>query len=473
MYFGYNTFAHSSNLSHSQSLLRESQVITLQKESENYIRRVELEKKHAYGIDEAWQTTKKEWLQKQEQLKKIQFEKSLPQTKLQQSKIKNLQNQLDQSILKYNETQTQNSNLKHQIEMLRKERAQYLNIHQFLQEELLRIEKETVEIDKEMEKDQTRANLNREQIAQLKVKNDSEKEVYVEQFDRLKQQVLEEKKRHEQSNLAQRKEKPVNIDTGSILKQRLKKIIANNKEKVRLIEMYQKNMRVIEDAFNQIKESSGIVDIEEIMNTFIKSEEQNYSLYNYVDILSQQIDSLQDNNVDLRKKIELQERDNLAKKRILQATPAAERHRKKNDLVIESKQKDIKNLRQQMDEIAPSLKDMLMELSQTKFATDKTAYLDYKLSFNLNESSLEKYLQDLERYIDLAVAKDKIAMNQSISQTTLLLDEIPTKDFKTAIKPQFNEDELLKQEAAIKVTTELLSQKQLRELAIQSLIKKK
>ena len=48
-------------------------------------------------------------------------------------------------------------------------------------------------------------------------------------------------------------------------------------------------------------------------------------------------------------------------------------------------------------------------------------------------------------------------MNQSISQTTLLLDEIPTKDFKTAIKPQFNEDELLKQEAAIKVTTELLS----------------
>lgn len=33
------------------------------------------------------------------------------------------------------------------------------------------------------------------------------------------------------------------------------------------------------------------------------------------------------------------------------------------------------------------------------------AYLDYKLAFNLNESSLEKYLQDLEYYVDLAVAK--------------------------------------------------------------------
>ena len=51
-------------------------------------------------------------------------------------------------------------------------------------------------------------------------------------------------------------------------------------------------MRVIDEAFTQIKDASGITDIEEIMNTFIKSEEQNYSLYNYVDILSQEIDTL-------------------------------------------------------------------------------------------------------------------------------------------------------------------------------------
>lgn len=51
-------------------------------------------------------------------------------------------------------------------------------------------------------------------------------------------------------------------------------------------------MKVIDEAFTQIKESSGIIDIEEIMNTFIKSEEQNYSLYNYVDLLSSEIDNL-------------------------------------------------------------------------------------------------------------------------------------------------------------------------------------
>lgn len=51
-------------------------------------------------------------------------------------------------------------------------------------------------------------------------------------------------------NLGQRKEKAANIDTASTLKLRLKKLISNNKEKVRLIDTYWKNMKVIEDAFN-------------------------------------------------------------------------------------------------------------------------------------------------------------------------------------------------------------------------------
>ena len=86
------------------------------------------------------------------------------------------------------------------------------------------------------------------------------------------------------------------FDTSKLLKRRLQKIIFNNKEKVKVIEVYNKNMKIIEDAFNQIKEVSGILDIEEIANTFIKSEEQNHSLYKYADNLSQQIDKLELDN---------------------------------------------------------------------------------------------------------------------------------------------------------------------------------
>jgi hypothetical protein len=69
------------------------------------------------------------------------------------------------------------------------------------------------------------------------------------------------------------------------------------------MEKYQKNMKVIDEAFNIVKETSGITDPEEIATTVIKSEEQNYSLFNYVNILTQEIDFLEENNKDLEEEI--------------------------------------------------------------------------------------------------------------------------------------------------------------------------
>ena len=66
-----------------------------------------------------------------------------------------------------------------------------------------------------------------------------------------------------------------------------------------MIEQYKKHMKLIEEAFNDIKEKSGINTLEEITNTFIKSEEQNYALYNYLDELSRNIQTLEDENKEL------------------------------------------------------------------------------------------------------------------------------------------------------------------------------
>ena len=52
------------------------------------------------------------------------------------------------------------------------------------------------------------------------------------------------------------------------------------------MDQYLRNVKVIEDAFDQIKQATGISNIEEIVTTFIKAEEQNYSLFNYVNMLS-------------------------------------------------------------------------------------------------------------------------------------------------------------------------------------------
>lgn len=46
---------------------------------------------------------------------------------------------------------------------------------------------------------------------------------------------------------------PIQNDTASILKKRLMKLILSNKEKVKLIDNYERNMRVIDEAFITIK----------------------------------------------------------------------------------------------------------------------------------------------------------------------------------------------------------------------------
>lgn len=55
-----------------------------------------------------------------------------------------------------------------------------------------------------------------------------------------------------------------NFDTATMLKRQLQSIILNNKEKVKMIDSYQRNMRVLDDAFNTIKETSGLTNINEI-----------------------------------------------------------------------------------------------------------------------------------------------------------------------------------------------------------------
>ena len=56
-------------------------------------------------------------------------------------------------------------------------------------------------------------------------------------------------------------------------------------EKQQLYSKYHRNACIVQEAFEVIKHNSGIKNIDEIVTTFLKSEEQNYALYRYVDEL--------------------------------------------------------------------------------------------------------------------------------------------------------------------------------------------
>lgn len=93
----------------------------------------------------------------------------------------------------------------------------------------------------------------------------------------------------------------------ALLRRRLDKWQNNNKEKKALMETYKRNVQIIEDAFEQIKEATGISSTEEIVTTFIKAEEQNISLWNYVYVLNSEIDMIDEQNKQIEAEIKMHE----------------------------------------------------------------------------------------------------------------------------------------------------------------------
>lgn len=133
----------------------------------------------------------------------------------------------------------------------------------------------------------------RNHIIALQAKTEDERRKFDIEIQRLQMKLKEKEDYLDNDDKAVEKNKEAENNSKSndfanpivILKRRLLKIVETNKEKRKLMDQYLRNVKVIEDAFDQIKQATGISNIEEIVTTFIKAEEQNYSLYNYVNML--------------------------------------------------------------------------------------------------------------------------------------------------------------------------------------------
>ena len=212
--------------------------------------------------------------------------------------------------LSLNQTKSKNKEYKREIDMLRRE-IMYKN------NETRRLQNLTKKMHKRAEQENSAAlfskSLAEQQINQaiaLRAKHEEDKDHFEAEIKRYQEKLYEkeeENKIEDDQSTAPTQEKAKNGEFQNplaILKLRLAKIVATNREKKRLMDQYLRNVKVIEDAFEQIKEATGITAIEEIVTSFIKAEEQNYSLLNYVNKLTNETDQLEDSNREIRDQID-------------------------------------------------------------------------------------------------------------------------------------------------------------------------
>ena len=134
------------------------------------------------------------------------------------------------------------------------------------------------------------------------------------------------------------------------------------------MDMYTRNVEVIQHAFDQIEKATGISSVEEIVTTFIKAEEQNYSLYNYVNMLNSEIDMIEEQNKNIE--AEIQRHEELGAMTDKEKEVVRQRLSQQIDeMDAQMKEKDnqIKNIEQQMITIKNFVQNMVDNFTKSHF----------------------------------------------------------------------------------------------------------
>jgi len=292
----------------------ESEAHRLQREAENFTKKFEHERKRFMILEDHYKQALKEKKAKEEELKKMR--PSTANMKKDKIKLRQLENQLEKGQVSYNNVLSSNQTTKKKIDMMRKETSTSKRVVASLEKDIEKKRKEIRELNQKLLATKKSTDDINVKILGMKSHSEEEKQTFERKMldlqDKLtkKDETVGEMEKSTVKDTSIMKNKTSKDDEeeefanpADVLKTRLAKWKTNNKEKKHLLDKYIRNVKVLEDAFKQIKEQTGIASIDEIVTTFIKAEEQNYSLYNYVNILNSDIDTIEEQNKNISSEI--------------------------------------------------------------------------------------------------------------------------------------------------------------------------
>merc|ERR1719146_228551 len=212
--------------------------------------------------------------------------------------IRILENRLDAALQKFNLAVSTNKELREQIDGLRRERVVFDSIYRKLENELQQKKKEMANIIEQANAAYEARDSAQAQMAALKQQADKEHQEFEKEWKELGRLIENDKKmkefmrqRHKQQEIEQRGD--LNTQQEEAMKKKVTKNawgIAKDKAAINLnIEKVQS----YEEAFAKIQAATGISDIDELVQVFINAEDQNFSLFNYANELSGDIEKLE------------------------------------------------------------------------------------------------------------------------------------------------------------------------------------
>lgn len=207
--------------------------------------------------------------------------------------VRILENRLDHALVRFNEALSVNKRLREEIDHLRRERVVFDNINNKLGKELHEKKKEMALIIEQSNIAYEARDQAHSEMALLKAQADKEQSVFEVEWRELGK--ILERDRRLKGSIAADKSGAREGDTSKANKSNwdAAKDKASNKTHLDRVQSF-------EEAFQQIKAATGIDNIDELVQTFIDAEDQNFSLFNYVSELNNEMEKLEEHISDIK-----------------------------------------------------------------------------------------------------------------------------------------------------------------------------
>lgn len=211
-----------------------------------------------------------------------------------------LENRLDKMTKKFSIALTDNLNLREHIKHIELHKARFLDLYRRLQIELSEGKKE---INRISEMATLHFNVRDEaqhRMASLRERAERDLAMYNADIKEVKRVLEHDRKLRE--FMAAKAENRVSVLEEELTARTVKKL------ETQLTGLRQEASK-FEDIFDKIKEATGIEDTDTLVESFIENEDQNFALFNYVNNLNTEIETLQDEIRYLKDEIEMIKRE--------------------------------------------------------------------------------------------------------------------------------------------------------------------
>lgn len=227
-----------------------------------------------------------------------------------QKQIKVLDNRLDKSLLKFNETVAQNKVLRAKIDEYRRERIVFDVIYKKIERDLHEKKKEMTAIINDSKNAYQTRDKSLSEMASLQNHAEKERQDFEQEFKELGELIKQQQVTLEQLRLKQFERTTDETVVSTSTSEERTGDMANvnswgvgNKDKG-IAPLSQEKIHSYEEMLLKVQESTGIYDINEIVTKFLEAEEQNFSLFNYVNDINSEIERLEHSISSMRNQIE-------------------------------------------------------------------------------------------------------------------------------------------------------------------------